>query len=558
MKKTLLCIVLLSMMATVTHAAPVATLTRVNPLDKILLEDAYFAEYDETEEVARGETANYQLAFRAEAAASDLQVSVSPFRDDRGNTLSGTVDKGFESYVHNGKFAWKGIPDRIVPPSRMYPDPILDDRLAALAAKTNQPVWISVDIDRTATPGMYHATATVTATIDGRCVSLQCPLTLKVYPVTMEEPQLWMDNWFYVGGREFRLLNEGTDVDYGSPLYWHYTRLLAERLRRVYNNVTRVSALWNADIDYADGRYTFDYTRFDQQVDSFRAYGILKRLDVDGLGTRLKDGVHDSPFILFVPVKVDGKMRTECLPFSDPRSQDFLRQYVTSLTAHMRERFPGLDYAQELFDEPNGTNSDSYIEAAHFIKNVAPDLKLLQAVECTDLDNLVSVWVPQLTYMKDMLNFMHRRQHAGDEAWFYTCLYPQGRFANRLLEQQLVKTRLLHWINYRYGLTGYLHWGFNCWGQWSNDDPLYFQGCGSLPGGDECIVYPYRKHIYGSIRLEEMRRGVQDYTLLSQLAKKDKPLADKISASIIHDWDRYDLSSSALRRARHELLEALK
>ena len=52
----------------------------------------------------------------------------------------------------------------------------------------------------------------------------------------------------------------------------------------------------------------------------------------------------------------------------------------------------------------------------------------------------------------------------------------------------------MHWLNYRYGLTGYLHGGFNAW----TDDPI------NAPGqhrGDGWHVYPERDGLLNSLRL---------------------------------------------------------
>ena len=73
-----------------------------------------------------------------------------------------------------------------------------------------------------------------------------------------------------------------------------------------------------------------------------------------------------------------------------------------------------------------------------------------------------------------------------------------------------MQTRILHWINYKYGLVGYLHWGLNFWGS----DPLTSDASrdrGKLPAGDANITYPGYRKLYSSIRLEAMRDGIYDY-----------------------------------------------
>ena len=50
----------------------------------------------------------------------------------------------------------------------------------------------------------------------------------------------------------------------------------------------------------------------------------------------------------------------------------------------------------------------------------------------------------------------------------------------------------------------------------------------TLPGGDSWIVYPKNGKLYSSIRLEAMRDGIADYTLLQMLAQKEPDLAKEL------------------------------
>ena len=72
-------------------------------------------------------------------------------------------------------------------------------------------------------------------------------------------------------------------------------------------------------------------------------------------------------------------------------------------------------------------------------------------------------------------------------------MYPRGNFANRYVTLPLIKTRLLHWINYKYDSPGYLHWGFNAWG--ANGDPFgdVSAPANDWPGGDSVTVSSTRR-----------------------------------------------------------------
>jgi len=156
-------------------------------------------------------------------------------------------------------------------------------------------------------------------------------------------------------------------------------------------------------------------------------------------------------------------------------------------------------------------------------------------------------------------DFYRSRVGRGDELWFYTCLAPTGTYANRFIDYHLLKTRLLHWLNFHYEATGYLHWGYNHWqteAPWVDVEPVH-GNTRCLPPGDNCIVYPGEGRPMDSIRFEAMRDGIEDYELLRLLAQRDTDRAHAICTRVIRAFDDYDLNVGNFRAARRELLQAL-
>lgn len=89
--------------------------------------------------------------------------------------------------------------------------------------------------------------------------------------------------------------------------------------------------------------------------------------------------------------------------------------------------------------------------------------------------------------------------------------HPKGEYANLFIELPLLKTRILHWINYRYQIPGYLHRGFD---YWMGPDPhaettsIQLESGTIFVGGDNWLVYPGNRKLYSCIRLEAMRDGI--------------------------------------------------
>ena len=194
-------------------------------------------------------------------------------------------------------------------------------------------------------------------------------------------------------------------------------------------------------------------------METFVAAGVIGLIEGGHIGGR-GSGDWKSGFLVRVP-RADGGC--DNLPATAPEAQAFYRQFFPALAGHLKARGWDKRYRQHLADEPINENAASYRDIARLVHETAPGIRVIEATQTRALVGAVNTWVPILDHLHRDYDFLRQRQEAGDEVWFYTCCGPTGSYANRFIEQPLIKPRLLHWINFRYGVTGYLHWGFNCW-----------------------------------------------------------------------------------------------
>ena len=255
----------------------------------------------------------------------------------------------------------------------------------------------------------------------------------------------------------------------------------------------------------------------------------------------------------------DGKVHRRSVDPATPEADTFYARFLPALVRHLKEKGWLDRYMQHLADEPILQNAPGYHLMAKLVRKYAPELKIVEACHAKELVGAIDIWVPQLNYLHQDYEHYHERQKAGEEVWFYTCVFPQGEYANRFIEQPLIKTRLLHWINYRYGATGYLHWGYN---HWTGQSPFTHttrahSGPPYLPAGDAWIVYPGREGPLDSVRHEAMRDGIADYELLCLLAERDKAAAMQLASKHVLAFDRYEGDVQVFRATRRELLTQL-
>jgi hypothetical protein len=530
----------------------------VDPLEKIFKETAFFREIEPVAHVARGEHASFQYALRSmEEYLSNVKLSVMDLRNG-ANTLS-NVKVGYIGYVSVGRNTPNHSRDKLSPISGLYPDPILEKESIDLMANETQPIWLTIEIPQDAQPGIYEGEVILTGEMDGQRFEIIRPIQVKVHPVTIEKTRLWVTNWYNTSPANIQHVMGGEEVAPYNEDYWTFVRMLASKMAEYRQNVSIISPLRLAEFGLDDtGNYTFDFTNFDRTVDIFIEEGVIGRIEGGHIGTRAAGWVSD--FVVFAPVIEEDTTYLKKFSIRNDTARAFYSAFIPALTRHLKDKGWDNIYMQHLMDEPTPANVDTYIEIANFIDKLAPDLKIVEACHSKDVNETVDIWVPQLDYMHIDYDFYRERAEQGDEIWFYTCLNPKGEYANRFIELPLIKTRILHWINYRFNIPGYLHWGFNFW---RGGDPfiettsINLESGTILPGGDAWICYPGDHKILSSIRLEAMRDGIIDYELLCMLGEKNPEEAAELARQVVYRFDYYDINVKAFRQKRRKILSLL-
>lgn len=125
-----------------------------------------------------------------------------------------------------------------------------------------------------------------------------------------------------------------------------------------------------------------------------------------------------------------------------------------------------------------------------------------------------------------------RCRAAGRQVWSYICLGPRYPYANWLADDPLVEARVIWWQAYQQKLDGFLYWGLNIWGSPHNDRPIdpargplldwsiTTGGEYDWLHGDGRLLYAGKDGPIGSIRLDNIRDGLEDYEYLWLLARK--------------------------------------
>ena len=163
---------------------------------------------------------------------------------------------------------------------------------------------------------------------------------------------------------------------------------------------------------------------------------------------------------------------------------------------HLKEKGWDTRYFQHVLDEAHGNEPPYHGRFAALVHQQMPGIPTLDAIDAENLPEVLQkncdVWVPQLGRFDGQMPLLKQRIGDGHAVWFYTCLYPQKRYLNRLMDLPLIKVRLLQWLDFRYGFTGFLHWGGDYWTPKPllDTQAVIDDNAELLPSGDAFVVYP--------------------------------------------------------------------
>ncbi len=125
-----------------------------------------------------------------------------------------------------------------------------------------------------------------------------------------------------------------------------------------------------------------------------------------------------------------------------------------------------------------------------------------------------------------------RCRAAGLQVWAYVCCGPGYPYANWLAHHPLVESRVLWWQAFHQKMDGILYWGLNIWDLPGNDKPIDPNRASRLDWsittggewdwlhGDGRLIYAGIDGPIGSIRLANIRDGLEDYEYLWLLSQR--------------------------------------
>ena len=439
-----------------------------------------------------------------------------------------------------------------------YPDILSTKKSTHVATNATQSLWYSFSVGADAPVGTH--TVTVTAHTNLGDYSVDWKLT--VYPVTLPEPK---DSAF---GHEYFLNPTGffpkdhpCDNPPVTPFYPHlrYDEGWWELMANFAKTLTamRVNSLHIQPMPLlsdggskrlSDTEWVLDFGLFDRFVEHFLANGSFRYLTISAIIASV-DGstIH----------AVDENGRIIWLEIGSPEAEAWAEVYYGGLYNHFAEKGWLPMMQMRLQDEPHSTKYWKW--AREKCRLYMPDVICGEPLDThtvsRGLADECDQYIPRIEVYEEGKDYYLERQAAGDQVWCYSCCYPEEMgWLNKFIDLPPIYSRLMKWACFTHGITGFLHWGFNFWG-----NGLYGMNPDARFKGDGFIVYPDAENnsLMLSARGLDTMDGIQDWELLNLLREKNPAAAKAIARRIAFGFTDLHASAQEVEAARAEVLTLL-
>lgn len=378
-------------------------------------------------------------------------------------------------------------------------------------------------------------------------VRIEAQVGIEVFAARLPAREtLAVSNWFSLNN-----MAERHALAPWSEAHWDMVRRYAVMMRHVRQTHFLVPIELVRIEREADGSYRFDFDRARRFIALFLGLGFTT---IEGGPAAVQLQLGDPQFML----KTDPSVAA-----ASPAGIAWLTQYFTAWNRFLSDHGLLPRTVQHAADEPFDASLPDYRLIAGLIRRHMPGVPVIEAVCTHEAANDIDIVIPTNQYYEERRETFEAKRREGGRLWFYTCSLPGGYYTNRLMDIPLLKTRLMHWGNYIYRLDGYLHWGFNGYRPGQNPFertcPVHMadRERKRSPAGNTHIVYPGAEGPWGSVRLEAMRSGVEDYELLALLASSNREEADGIAAAVMNSFSDPAPSPDAFDAAHRRLLQAV-
>lgn len=537
----------------------------ISPLIKVFPDQELEAKEYVRASALGGEYFELQIAYYSEYTQMGLSLKVESDLKDITFGMVGYAVSEMPSYPDHDAYILRDTPG-------IYPDPIYmvtGNRDIEVVGKQWRSIYVTVKAD--ADCAGEHEICFCFEDEDGT-KQTSVNFCLEIIGKNLPKQKTIHTEWFY-----FDCLATYYQTEVFSDKHWelleNYIKNYAEHGMNMVLTPLFTPALETAvggerptvqlvDVELENGVYCFDFKQLVRWFRLCRKYGI-EYFELSHFYTQW--GAHNAPKII---ATVDGVQKQIFGWDTDAHGEEykkFLAAFIPELiTVVEKEGLKGKCYFH-ISDEPFDEIFDVYKNASIMLKTLTGDYPIMDALSEYRFyeEGLLDMPVVSSDHIH---NFIEK---GVEHLWVYYCCAQMSEVSNRSFNMSGSRTRIIGAQMYKFGIEGFLHWGYNHWysGRSMNQklNPYLVSDAGhAFPSGDAFLVYP---HPYGetvpvnSIRIKYMRQAMQDIRALELLESyigREKIMGLLEENSISMDFRHYERGDEWILEMRERINDALK
>jgi hypothetical protein len=462
---------------------------------------------------SRNEYENAQILITAKGKVDEYEVELSDLTMDGGEEV---YDKANIS-VYNMKYTNVSAPWTPNAVIGWYPDAILPFDAAVKAgentvsAGNNQSIWFSFKTPADQAVGTY--TGTVKIKVDGEVNTIPVSVRVRNLNVTdtVHNKCMFINAWSYYLGEygdtqelvdaynkllfEYRVAPTSLVIDRDTTN--EYYEYFADKAYELAGNdgASTLSLSCSKTASGIPKGQLSSYIRELAKKSCETGYNLLKKAYVYGIDEPISNNALD---------------KTKAFAESF-RSQ--IADIVEELTAQKQAYIDEYGVSEEYFDE---------------VLNAAANVRFVTTTRFReDYEPYVDIWCPHFNSFES--GYATGLYDGEDKLWWYGAVSPKAPYPTYHLDDTLLSSRMVGWLQSIYNVEGNIYWGVNVYAKY-NGSYQYVDDYYTDPGhyynvnGDGFLLYPGKKYgIDGpipSIRLESIRDGYEEYEMLYAINEK--------------------------------------
>lgn len=492
---------------------------QVSSLQRVFLDGRCDLTEHNCDSVLKGERYSYQIAYKSSEKFFAEIVIDSPLSQFITVRSVGNVPSELPVYESDCEFCERNEPG-------LFPDvlfPIENNRVL-IKRQNYYALWITVDLPKDTDAGDYEIKIKLKK--DGETISENI-FGLHVINAVLPEQRLIYTQWFH---------SDSIANYYKIPVFCEKFWALVESFIKaaVHTGVNMLLTpvftppldteiggerltVQLVDVKLENGKYSFGFDRFIRWVRLAQKCGI-KYFEISHLFSQW--GAKYTPKIV---AEVNGRQKRI---FGWETSADSI-EYAEFLSAFIPQlikviRSLGIEKSTffHISDEPNEDQIESYSMAKRTVAPLLEDFPIIDALSDYSFyeSGIINNPIP---CTNDIESFIEK---GFPHPWTYYCCGQGGKLSNRFFGMPLSTTRIIGFQLFKYGIEGFLQWGFNFYNsQYSlrSIDPFAVTDADSaFPSGDSFTVYPGKSGAIESVRSEVFFQALQDMRALTLLCDR--------------------------------------